>query len=370
MKKAQTFHLTEVTDAQTRKNLKQLLMKNQAEAFNDDPVAQAVEKKSKEKITLLETAKVKPTPILLPMVTEEKKPSNEKVDKIVDDLMKKKQQTIVTNNKGQNVVKIKIPLMAAAESPPAEAEKPETKKPEKVKEPAGDQATVTVEKPVRKNEQASEPPTVVENKVEKKAETKVKEPSTKEPKPREMAELRVKKLPKRAREVMEDVQKNAKRHDIDVSLMFAIIETESAFNPMAKSPIPAYGLMQIVPSSAGIDASEKLFGKGRILSPSYLYTQDKNIEIGAAYLNILYFRYLKRVEDPLSRLYCVIAAYNTGAGNVSRAFIGSTKIGKAFPRINSMTPEQVYNHLIENLPYEETQNYLQKVRKRMPKYSV
>jgi membrane-bound lytic murein transglycosylase C len=177
-------------------------------------------------------------------------------------------------------------------------------------------------------------------------------------------------IPKGAKQLRGDVQKYAKQHKLDEALVFAIIETESAYNPMAKSPIPAFGLMQIVPSSAGMDATAMLFGEGRILSPSYLYTSDKNIEIGAAYLNILYYRYLKGVKDPLSRLYCSIAAYNTGAGNVSRAFIGSTKLRKALPKINALTPEQVYDHLIEHLPYEETRRYLKKVVTRMPKYTA
>src|SRR5690606_39614355 len=75
-----------------------------------------------------------------------------------------------------------------------------------------------------------------------------------------------------------------------------ILETESAFNPMAKSPIPAFGLMQIVPSSAGQDATAKLFGKPKLLAPSYLYNAENNIRVGAAYFNILYYRYFRSEE--------------------------------------------------------------------------
>ena len=101
-----------------------------------------------------------------------------------------------------------------------------------------------------------------------------------------------------------------------------------------------------------------------------MYDRDQNIEVGTTYLNILYFSYLKGVKDPLSRLYCVIAAYNTGAGNVSKAFIGTKKLRNALPVINSKSPQQVYDHMIKNLPYEETQNYLKKVVTRMPKYKA
>jgi len=324
------------TDTELRTRLKALLVKNQAQAFKDDPVAQAVEKKSKEKISLLETAVVKPTPILLPLVTDEEKPSEAEMDSIVDDLMKNKTQTVTSNREGDAVVTIKIPIVTTAPVKP-EPEKPKHK--ERKTAPAAPQK---VAKPVK-------------NPVKK---------------PKVMADIRVNKIPKRARTVAGDVNTFAQKSRLDHALVFAIIETESAFNPMAKSPIPAYGLMQIVPRSAGLDATEQLFGKGRVLSPSYLYSSDKNIEIGATYLNILYYRYLKGIKDPRSRLYCSIAAYNTGAGNVAKAFTGNRKLRAALPRINAMTSQQVYDHLIQNLPYEETRMYLERVVSRMPKYSA
>ena len=94
--------------------------------------------------------------------------------------------------------------------------------------------------------------------------------------------------------------------------------TESSFNPVAVSPIPAY--TQIVPGSAGRDVTKMHFGKEQPLSPEYLFTADKNIEVGIAIPNILDKRYLVKIKDPLSRKYCTIAAYNTGAGNVAKAF--------------------------------------------------
>ncbi len=166
------------------------------------------------------------------------------------------------------------------------------------------------------------------------------------------------------------VKKYADKVHLDEALILAVIETESSFNPMAKSPTPAYGLMQIVPHSAGKDVTKVLFGRPRILSPSYLYSGTKNIEIGATYLNILYYRYLKGIKDARSRLYCVIAAYNTGAGNVARAFSGTKNISKALPSINNMTSEQVYRQLITNLPYDETKHYLKKVTERLSKYGA
>jgi membrane-bound lytic murein transglycosylase C len=173
---------------------------------------------------------------------------------------------------------------------------------------------------------------------------------------------------KKAKGFKKDVFKYSKAEKVDASLVYAIMHSESSFNPMARSHIPAYGLMQIVPQSAGRDVSKKLYGEDKVFTPKYLYDSSNNIKAGSAYLNILYYRYLKSIDNPVSRLYCTIAAYNTGAGNVAKAFTGKTNINEASKIINKMTPEQVYNKLIKNLPYDETKNYLKKVSERVTMY--
>lgn len=154
----------------------------------------------------------------------------------------------------------------------------------------------------------------------------------------------------------------AERFDVDPSLVYAVIQTESSFNPRARSPVPAFGLMQLVPRSGGIDAYNHVYGEKVLLDPEYLYDARQNIELGAAYLNLLFSRYLRLIQNPESRWICAIAAYNTGAGNVARAFTGKTNVGEAAQIINGMTPEEIFEHLREHLPYEETRNYIQKVR--------
>jgi len=174
--------------------------------------------------------------------------------------------------------------------------------------------------------------------------------------------------PEKSKQFIKTAKRIADKEKIPLTLVMAVMETESAFNPMAKSHVPAYGLMQIVPRSAGQDATAYLFGKAKILSPSYLYNSDNNIELGGAYLHILYFRYLKKIEDPVSRLYCAIAAYNTGAGNVAKAFTGKRNINKAAKKINQLSPRQVYQKLRTRLPYKETQHYVKKVATKLEKY--
>lgn len=164
------------------------------------------------------------------------------------------------------------------------------------------------------------------------------------------------------------VLRYATEERIDPALVMAIMHSESSFNPMAKSHVPAFGLMQIVPGSAGLDATEKVYGQQRLLAPSYLYDADNNIKMGCAYIHILYYRYLVAIKNEESRIYCTIAAYNTGSGNVARAFGNYRTPGAAAVQINRMTPQQVYTRLVSHLPYEETRNYMTKVTPRYQAY--
>lgn len=170
------------------------------------------------------------------------------------------------------------------------------------------------------------------------------------------------------RDYLDTVRRQAGEWGVPPALALAVIHTESSFNPMAKSHIPAYGMMQIVPESAGRDASQRIFGRSRVLPPSYLYNADNNINVGCCYLSILDGSYLSEVQDAESRLYCVIAAYNTGAGNVARAFTGGTSVSAAAEAINRRQPADVYRSLRRNLPYAEARHYLKRVSKRLETY--
>lgn len=150
-----------------------------------------------------------------------------------------------------------------------------------------------------------------------------------------------------------------------LSLLLAISHAESSFDPNAKSHIPAFGLMQIVPNSVGLGVARKQFKKNIAPTAKELFDPKTNITYGAGYLDILTTRYLRKINNPISRRYCAIAAYNTGAGNVAKAFNlnKSTNINKAVVLINQLDSEGVYAQLVNNLPYGETKKYLQKVSK-------
>ncbi|MGI0153897.1 transglycosylase SLT domain-containing protein [Pseudidiomarina sp. WS423] len=172
----------------------------------------------------------------------------------------------------------------------------------------------------------------------------------------------------RAQRMFPIAEKYAMQRGLPVELVMAIMHTESSFNPLARSPIPAFGLMQIVPTSAGRDVTEFLTGQQRVLSAEYLYDPEQNVQAGTVYLHLLGNRYFKQVEDPVSRMYLAIAAYNTGPGNVSLAMAQTKSLSDAAQRANGMSAAAVYEHLMQHLPATETKNYLRKVVQRQQFY--
>ena len=91
---------------------------------------------------------------------------------------------------------------------------------------------------------------------------------------------------------------SALRHGVDPALMKAMMHTESGFNPNARSPVGAQGLMQLMPATA------RRFGVYNAWNPA------ENIE-GAA-------KYLKFLQGRFGNIQHVIASYNAGEGNVAK----------------------------------------------------
>lgn len=93
------------------------------------------------------------------------------------------------------------------------------------------------------------------------------------------------------------IESAASRHDVDARLVKAVIQVESAFQPRARSPKGAMGLMQLMPTTA------------RQYSSRNPYDPASNIEAGTKYLK----RLLGEFELPLA-----LAAYNAGEAAVRR----------------------------------------------------
>lgn len=182
--------------------------------------------------------------------------------------------------------------------------------------------------------------------------------------PRLKVTVKVKMVPEhlriRAERYKGYVDKYAGEYSLDPALVYAVIHTESYFNPRAESHIPAYGLMQLVPASGAMDAYYYLYNEKKLLEAEYLYIPENNVMLGATYLHILLTKYMANVHDPANRQTLSIAAYNWGTGRIQRNIVKNHEVdnlnnGEVIGLINKVAPK-------------ETRDYVQRVSKRMELY--
>jgi soluble lytic murein transglycosylase-like protein len=123
--------------------------------------------------------------------------------------------------------------------------------------------------------------------------------------------------PETARSIESLIREHAAKQLLRPELVRAVIQIESGFNPRARSPKGAMGLMQLMPATAA---------ELGVLHP---YDPEENIRGGTRYLRLLLDRY--KGDERLA-----LAAYNAGSGAVD-------KYGRNVP------------------PYRETRDYVRKV---------
>lgn len=127
-------------------------------------------------------------------------------------------------------------------------------------------------------------------------------------------------------------------YDLDPAVVFAVIETESHFNPVAISPVGAVGIMQIMPNTARWIASYLLLEN---YFDEYLLDPEINIRYGTRYLS-----YLFSVFD---EMWQGIAAYNAGEGTV-KGWLNQGGITR------------------ETIPIAETATYVDRVERALSRY--
>jgi len=163
----------------------------------------------------------------------------------------------------------------------------------------------------------------------------------------------------RAKKFKPLVEEASRRFNVPRNLIYAIIRVESDFNPYAINGVPAVGLMQIVPQTAGAEVQQYLTKKRGEPSKAFLFEPENNVTYGTAYLSLLETRHLSAVANPVSREYCVIASYNGGSGALLKTF--NRDRAKAVGIINSRSPLAVYETITQSHAAEETRMYLKKV---------
>ncbi|MCW6568065.1 transglycosylase SLT domain-containing protein [Yersinia ruckeri] len=150
----------------------------------------------------------------------------------------------------------------------------------------------------------------------------------------------------------------ASHYGVDETLIKAIIQVESGYNPNVVSTSNAVGLMQIKASTAGRDAY-RMKGRGGQPSSRELKDPAVNIDIGTAYINILQNQQLVGINDPQTLRYATIVSYANGAGAMLRTFSSDKKL--ALNQINSLSPDEFYQHIQSKHPAPQAPRYLWKV---------
>ena len=131
----------------------------------------------------------------------------------------------------------------------------------------------------------------------------------------------------------EEINKEAKKKNLNPYLILALIKEESHFDPNIRSNAGATGLMQIMPTTAEMIS-------GETYTIEQLQDEDLNIALGTSYFKYLMNEFLD--NEPL----CVLS-YNSGPNAVKKWLFEHKQ--------NSM------DVLAESIPYFETKNYIKKV---------
>jgi membrane-bound lytic murein transglycosylase C len=86
---------------------------------------------------------------------------------------------------------------------------------------------------------------------------------------------------------------------------------------------------------------------------------ENNLHYGIAYLHLLLTRYFREVAHPQSRELCAIAGYNLGPNALLNSFARDRD--EAIAAINSLSPQELYAHLAQELPVRETRNFIARI---------
>lgn len=136
------------------------------------------------------------------------------------------------------------------------------------------------------------------------------------------------------------------RNDIPPSLIFAVIRTESGFDPQAQSSIPARGLMQITQDT--FEWAQFRLDETTSLHFDDLFETALNIRYGSAILRLLL--------DEFGAVETALCAYHAGWG-----------VTKQWLRNPDYSADGIH---IRSIPYEDTRRYVDKVLSTQKTYKT
>ncbi len=145
------------------------------------------------------------------------------------------------------------------------------------------------------------------------------------------------------REYSESVEKAAEDYGLDPALIYAVIRTESGFDPEAESEAGARGVMQMLPSS--FEWLQEKRGCAGTYTADDLFNPDICIDYGSYLLRYFY--------DIYGDERCAVAAYNAG-------FV----VGDWLADSNYSSDGKT----LDEIPYPETSQYVEKVESAKEMY--
>jgi soluble lytic murein transglycosylase len=142
---------------------------------------------------------------------------------------------------------------------------------------------------------------------------------------------------------LSDLKKALKNDALDPIVVLSLIRQESVFNPLARSPVGARGLMQIMPTTAK--------RMRRSVREKHLANPNVNIELGTKYFKNL----MKRYDG---NLVYVLGAYNAGESRIER-----------WKNLYFDSDESILKN-IEAIPFLETRNYVKLIFRNIFFYKI
>ena len=139
------------------------------------------------------------------------------------------------------------------------------------------------------------------------------------------------------------IVQESRARNLDPYQVAGLIRQETVFNPRARSPASAYGLMQVLVPTGRLTA--KKYGVDRTITAESLYEPRLNIQLGTAYL--------RDQIDKFGRIEYVAAAYNAGPLRV--------------PQWRASLPAEL-DEWVEAIPFKETRGYVQGVVRNRLQY--
>ena len=138
-------------------------------------------------------------------------------------------------------------------------------------------------------------------------------------------------------EYEEYVVKYSKEYNVDPVLVFAVIRTESSFDPKATSEVGARGLMQLMPDA--FDWLKFRMNDKRDINFDSMYNAETNIQYGTYFLSFLMNRYNNSIE-------LTAAAYHGGFsavdGWLEKGILDKNNVKiENIPKENGLTYEYV-----------------------------